>query len=418
MDIQTDSIIQKLLEDIQGQITTKIETVIHGQIQQILNEYDFENKINLLTSLKLDNKLSNIEVRPIDIEARINDAASTVIDGITNQARRTISADIARKIDGIDFQGSITNAVAQQVEARLKKVVFPENSISFRSIKQDEIEISGSSINGGIIQNFSSTGIDDRATNVAVTILDEHTVVENNLIAASADVRGSLVVNGDLILHGTLPTDSPGFKNIVADTTSGVLASLDDNLFSKFSDIIFKQIQEQGVDLNRITVNGAEIIVGNSLGSGVTRSNLTRVGMLEELQTQGETLLSESLYVSQKRVGINTIEPGYALTVWDQEVEIITAKRSQNTGVIGTVRQQSLVLSSNSKTNIICDPDGSVIINRLQLGTVPMSSSTYAPSTDQPKGTIVWNSNPEIGQPIGWVSLGNARWAKFGLLAD
>jgi len=28
----------------------------------------------------------------------------------------------------------------------------------------------------------------------------------------------------------------------------------------------------------------------------------------------------------------------------------------------------------------------------------------------------VFNANPTLGGPLGWVSLGDARWANFGLV--
>jgi len=28
----------------------------------------------------------------------------------------------------------------------------------------------------------------------------------------------------------------------------------------------------------------------------------------------------------------------------------------------------------------------------------------------------VFNSNPSLGGPLGWVSLGDARWANFGII--
>lgn len=418
MSDQVDGIIKNLLEDIQKQLNSRVEQTVTEQVKKILASYDFESKINLLTSLKLDNKISGVTVRPIDIEARINDSADRVITDITTQARKQISADVARKIDSIDFNSSITNAVAQRIEARLVEFEFPEESMSWKAIKQKEVRITGDNISGGIVQNFSSTGIDDRATSIAVTVLDEHTIIENNLIAASSNIKGTLVVEGDLIVRGIIPTDTAAFRDIVQNAQSSVLAKIDQNLFAGYTNLIFEKMQRDGIDLNRITVNGEEIISGNRIGNRIVESNLQRLGLVKDLQTQGESLLSETLYVSNKRVGINTIEPGHALSVWDQEVEIVAAKRTQNTGMFGTVRQQEFVLSSNNKNNIVCRTDGSVVVQLLQVGDVPMSSSSRIPASSQPKGTILWNSDPDIGKPIGWVSLGNARWAEFGQITE
>jgi hypothetical protein len=306
--------------------------------------------------------------------------------------------------------------VAQQVEARLRDVIFPNNSIAFQAIKFDEIAINGDQVSGGIIKNFGSTGIDDRATDCRVTIMDTHTVFENTLLAAASDIKGDLTVGGNLIIAGTM-NDGPAFQSIVGTAADAVLSELNQEFFENYGNIVFDRIRTDGVDLNRITVNGEELIAGNRLGIKVTDSNLQRLGVVRDLQSQGETLLSETIYVANKRVGINTVNPGHALSIWDQEIEIVASKHSQNTALLGTARAQKLVLSSNGKDNLVLNTDGSVETEQISIGKTKMSSRVTMPSDQQPQGTIVWNTNPEIGQPIGWVSLGSARWAGFGTIA-
>ena len=102
--------------------------------------------------------------------------------------------------------------------------------------------------------------------------------------------------------------------------------------------------------------------------------------------------------------------------IWDQEVEIGLGKYSSNTGILGIPRNQSLVLSVNQKNNVTLTPDGGVSVNQLTLGGMTMTTSDMPPSTNQPKGTLVYNSNPTLGGPLGWISLGEARWANFGYI--
>ena len=75
---------------------------------------------------------------------------------------------------------------------------------------------------------------------------------------------------------------------------------------------------------------------------------------------------------------------------------------------------QRLVLGANNKDNLILDTDGSVEIENLRVGNTPMSSATAIPDYNAITGTIVWNENPGIGGAVGWICLGDARWAKFG----
>ena len=416
MDTKLDDVVGSLIADVQARLNTQIERTIVDHVRKTLDTFDFEGKINLLTSLKIDNKIGDFELRPELVEAKLQEAADTMVEQLNRNARSQITADIARKIDSIDFHQSMTNAIAQQVEARLGTMTFPDNSVPFAAINQEQITISGDQVRGGIIDQFASTGIDDRSTGVALTILDEHTIVENNLIALSADIKGTLKVEGDLVLKGALPVDSQAFKDIVENATNSVLGSMDLNLFGKYKDLIFAEILEKGIDLPKITVGGAEVIVDNRIGNRITESNLQKLGQVKDLQTRGETFLSESLYVSAKRVGVNTIEPGYALTVWDQEVEIAVTKQSQNVGMIGTPRNQELILSSNNKHNLVCRPDGTVRIDQLSVGEVKMISSPGVPKNDLPRGTIVWNSTIALNEPVGWVSLGGAKYAQFGII--
>jgi hypothetical protein len=416
MDTKLDDVVGSLIADVQARLNTQIERTIIEHVRKTLDTFDFEGKINLLTSLKIDNKIGDFELRPELVEAKLQAAADIMIEQLNRHAKSQITSDIAGKINSIDFDQSMVNAIAQQVEARLGTMTFPDNSVPFAAINNEQIYISGDQIQGGIIEHFGSTGIDDRSTAVALTILDEHTIVENNLIAASADIKGSLKVEGDLVLRGSLPADSQAFRDIVENATNSVLGSMDLNLFGNYKDLIFAEILEKGIDLPKITVGGAEVIVDNRIGNRITESNLQKLGQVKDLQTRGETFLSDSLYISAKRVGVNTIEPGYALTVWDQEVEIAVSKQSQNTGMIGTPRNQELILSSNNKHNLVCRPDGSVQIDQLTVGEVRMISSPGVPKNDLPRGTIVWNSTIALNEPVGWVSLGGAKYAQFGII--
>jgi hypothetical protein len=203
---------------------------------------------------------------------------------------------------------------------------------------------------------------------------------------------------------------------LVASTTQNVRTSLDQTLFKNYADMVFTQVKENGLDLNKITLNGTDIVDGNTLSNSILNSNLQKVGQLKELQVSGETLLSGSLYTTVQRVGVNTIEPAQALSIWDQEVEIGIGKQSNNTGVIGTPRSQTLILSTNGKNNITLTPDGAASVTQLNIGTVSITSSDMPPGDDRPKGTIVFNSSPNLGGPLGWVSLGDARWANFGII--
>ena len=274
----------------------------------------------------------------------------------------------------------------------------------------------GEYITGGIITNFGSTGIDDKATACQVTIMDDVTVVENNLLTKDLTVKGTATIEGDLNVTGKMLESSPMYTQFVKAATDNVKSSLNQVIFDSYADNVFEQLKTNGIDLSKISIGGKSVVDGGNLGSFITSSNLQKVGELRELQVSGETLLSQTLYTTNQRVGVNTIEPSQALSVWDQEVEIGFGKQSNNTAVIGTPRSQTLVLSTNSKNNITLTPDGGVTVAELTLGGMNITTSDKPPSDDRPKGTIVLNNNPSLGGPLGWVSLGDARWGNFGII--
>ena len=269
-------------------------------------------------------------------------------------------------------------------------------------------------ITGGIITKFGSTGIDDQATACQVTIMDDVTVVENNLLTRDLTVKGTTTIEGDLNVTGTVPESSPLFKNVVEAATNNIATN--QSLLTSFAGKVVSQIKQDGLDLTKILVNGQTAIDGSNLGPSITYSSLQHVGTLSELQVSGETLLSQTLYTTGKRVGINTIEPTQALTLWDQEIEFGFGKQTNGVGIIETPRNHTFILSTNGKNNLTLTPDGATTVNKINMGTMSFSVDDKPPSDNQPKGSVVFNSNPSLGGPLGWVSLGDAKWANFGII--
>jgi hypothetical protein len=326
----------------------------------------------------------------------------------------TISKQISAITSRMDYQSLFQAAIEASIKNN--EFIFPTAGIPASAIDQSQISISGDQIRGGIIQQFGSTGIDDQATACQLTVLDSVTVVENNLLTKDLTVKGTATIEGDLNVTGTLPESSGLFRNIVDTVTNNVRTSLDAVVFQSYADMVLKTIKRDGLDLTKITFNGETAIDGANLGTKITYSNLQRVGTLQELQVSGETLLSQTLYTASKRVGINTFEPAQALSIWDQEVEIGFGKQGSNTAIIATPRSQTLILGTNAKNNITLTPDGGVTVKELTLGGMNITTSDRPPATNQPRGTLVFNNNPTLGGPLGWISLGDAKWANFGYI--
>jgi hypothetical protein len=244
--------------------------------------------------------------------------------------------------------------------------------------------------------------------------MDHASAFEGPLWAPSAKITGNITVGGTVKFTGDIDTDTPAMEKLISVTSEKTKQSIDRSMFESYSEVILGKIRSDGLDLDTFTQNGRPVVTGNALGTHISQSNLQKLGLVKDLQTQGESYLSETLYVTKDRVGVNTMDPSYALSVWDEEVEVSVTKKGQETAFLGTPRHQRLIVGSNLKDNLICNPDGSVTVKALRIANTKMSSSPEIPSTESEKGHIVWNENPAPGSVIGWVCLGGSRWAKFG----
>lgn len=417
MDLNTHlgNIVEGLIADITANVLVKVDSIISGAINNRLANYDFAQHVQTAAAAAFEKRVAEYQINPKKLEDRITEKINATITEVQNNSSTLIVNAIESKLASSDFEELINKSLRPLIADRIRDHHFPKSSISADSINFEN-KISGDCIEGGIIQHFSSTGIDDRATQVALTILDQATVVENNLLTKDLQVEGTMTINGDFVVNGNVPAESPFYQGLVTDSVASTLSKLDTRFFSSYSEIIFNKIKTEGLDLNKITIDGTEIVAENRLGSKITESNLQKIGVLKELQVAGETLLSETFYVSNKRVGVNTIEPSSALSVWDDEVEIVFTKRQKDTGLIGTARQQKLLLSSNGQDNILLETDGSVRVNDLHIGSMKFTSAGGPPNYISSRGHVVWNNNPNPGGPMGWICLGGANWANFGII--
>jgi len=389
----TQEIVNKVAS---AELSTIIDEVIKEQLSVRLLKYNVE----ATTQTQLNNLVKNLTVQ--------------IESGLASAANKQITEDISKKLAQIDINGAIGNLVEKKLGALVELGNFPQCSIHHTSVNFKDFKISGTQVKGGIVENFSSTGIEDRATKVTLTLLDCASVFENTVIVPRLEVKGNLTVDGTITLKGDIATDSPAFATIIAHSTNQVKQNLNEELFQGFSATIHKNLVEQGVDLDRITQGGREVIKGPQLGYHIVDSNLQRLGIVKDRQTAGENLLSDTLYVTTKRVGVNTVDPSAVFVVWDEEVEMIVAKRKQDTGYVGTTRHQRVILGSNNKENITLNTNGTVEIDQLSIGNVPMSSASVTPNYEGITGQIVWNESPSLGGCVGWICLGSTRWAKFG----
>ena len=76
-----------------------------------------------------------------------------------------------------------------------------------------------------------------------------------------------------------------------------------------------------------------------------------------------------------------------------------------------------MLFRSGKNDNLVLDDDGSVKVKSLSVDGVQFIAVDSTPNFSAPVGMIAWNRKPAPGASIGWVSLGNAVWSKFGILS-
>lgn len=414
---QLQPIVESIITGIRVNLEEEVKTKITEEVIRTIGQSELDKIITHKIDSVVETKMTDFNVVEIS-EQKVNDLVAktvkTVSEKVLAVADDLIVREIQTQLTKMDVKTVVNEIVKSKLDTTINLKTFPEQSIPAKSINWQDYTISGDLINGGIINSFGSVGIEDRATFVQLTLMDHASAFEGPVYAPEVKVRGLLEVQGDLIVKGTVPKDTPMFQDLVEESSKKTLADINDELFRNYSHIVYDEIKERGIELKRVLNDGKQAIDGKQLGYHITDSNLQRLGIVSDLQTQGESYLSTTLYVSGKRVGVNTIEPSTTFTLWDEEVEMVMTKRQTDVGYFGTHRRQNVVLGSANNSNITLTVDGEAIIPKIRIGKVSMTSAETAPRTAGNIGEIVYNENPAPGQYIGWVCLGGTRWAGFG----
>jgi hypothetical protein len=411
-----NALIQDLTKDITVQVHAQVKGIIADLVQTQVKQYVTEDVVKSIVTSAINKNIDEFRPDFSVFEKRISERVESFNTTITSRAERLVIDLVAQQVNQSDVPKMIQNFVVDRIGAAPGSKLFSDGLLPGTAIDTKTLVISGTNVVGGRITGFSSTGIDDQATGCKLTIMDQGTVFENTLYAPKMEIRGDIIVDGALNIRGGMSPDSPAFASIVAQTSTKVINDLGPTILDQHQDRVYEKIRTEGIEVGKLIVGGVHVFEGRSLTSAIVNSQLETVGRLRDLQTQGESLLSETLYTTNRRVGINTMDPTNALSIWDEEVEFGVGKQQKNVGRIAANRENSLVLGSNGHDNIVLTPDGLVTAKKMKIGNIVLGSSPNPPNYDAPLGVIMFNENPSLGGPLGWVSLGQARWANFGII--
>jgi len=282
------------------------------------------------------------------------------------------------------------------------------SSIDINTIIKERVDENMEKFHSKMREDFSSVGIKDQATQTQLTIMDDHTVFENNLTAKDLTIADSARIQ-NLVVVGSVNTDNQSWQALAADISEKTFAQFTEKFQDDLVQQVAKHIKINGIDFDRITVGNQLLVDNGSLSGAITESNLQTVGNLKNLTVAGETHLNETVNVLRKRIGVNTEEPEMAVSIWDEEVAINIGKNKLNQAYIGTSRAQGIVIGTNRSPQIEITADGLTQIKKLQVGVHRISHNDKVPGWSGTRGDIVFNSNP-TDSVFAWVCLGNFKW--------
>lgn len=331
--------------------------------------------------------------------------------------------------------------------------------IPFRSLNGDHI-------NGGTIQNFSSSGIADQASKTQITVKDDGVYIKN-LKAEHVDdfeVSGILKANvlevkeirADIKFEKDTPIifsgDNLEGKGLlwsgVGNTKQFIFASNPDRFFSS-----------ENIDFARgkgVTVNGIKLFDEQELGPSITKSYLREVGRLQGLIVDGNVSIGQYLIFNNEtnRLGLGTEEPNAALAIAEDGVEVVVGTKDFSRGFIGTYASHGFDIVTDNTSRINISSGGNIVLGNTKLSPVQVSVhgklaikvNTPDPDVDlhvagsvkfgnrlqrvdrssptagsYNAGDIVWNSEPKINQYVGWVCVQAGTpglWEPFGKIGN
>jgi hypothetical protein len=246
--------------------------------------------------------------------------------------------------------------------------------------------------------------------NPLLSILDDALVVQklnvrtlDGPVTTTDDlqVQGSLYVDRDvrikkhLDVAGTISADTLKVKRLITDLSSDEIqpnsttfqAKTEKELDGKglvFVDsegskqFVFKEGNRMwstmNIDLARnrsYSIDKIPVLTTNSLGTGIVNSNLTKVGVLQGLQVSGQVEIDNWVFfnTANNRLGINTESPCAAVTIVENNVELVLGSFESDVAYIGTHNSASLDIGTDQKARISIKNTGEIIIGNAKYKT-------------------------------------------------
>jgi hypothetical protein len=264
-------------------------------------------------------------------------------------------------------------------------------------------------------QDFATRGIHDGADDLELVLTPGEVQVTNRLAchdfvaAHQAQVHGVLDVQ-DLVLRGTINTDNHSWNELSNKIAKDTLDLITDQWRQDLVAGVLEAAKTQGIEFQNVTIRGLPLIENGMLNPAIRHSQLESLGTLGRLSVAGDADLTDTVHVRNRRLGINTLDPEMALSLWDEEVTVVAGKLKQGHAFLGTARSQNFSLGVNRKPYLEIDAEGLITVKNLRIDRHRMGFAAQVPGYSGTRGDLVFNSDPNDGQPFAWVCLGAFRW--------
>ncbi len=110
-------------------------------------------------------------------------------------------------------------------------------------------------------------------------------------------------------------------------------------------------------------IDGVPVLSKDSLGGGITKSNLKEIGSLRHLTVNGDATIADFAVFNSSfgRLGLNTDSPNGVLSVVDNNVEVVITSPRDNVAQVGTYTNHDLELISDNLPRITLKNNGEVV---------------------------------------------------------
>jgi hypothetical protein len=261
--------------------------------------------------------------------------------------------------------------------------------------------------------------------------------LEGSIIhAGNLDIAGSASVQSNLVVNGTISADTINVKNLVTD--SGSLANVGNWTVSTEEELAgkgfswahgnagYNLIYRDGgriwtnadLDLevaNSYKIDNVSVLSAGVLGASITKSNLKQVGTLNQLNVTGDTNLSEFAFFNSGlgRLGINTDQPNAALSIAENDVELVFGSPEYGQAEFGTYTNHDLSIITDNTARVVIKNNGDItfkgdvtINGTLKVDTIVTDTRIDRYSPLEFKST---RDTAIYGKGLLWSGTGNTR---------